>query len=233
MTHLVTDLLPEVRRHVKSCPDITLIYALQRAIREFCRESEEYQQTLDLPLVNDLEVYRLNINTGDEVIRVKDVKYNDYPLQSQRPEDVWFTKTGDQPFIFIFEPPDLLMLKPVPHNVSGASNNAQTNAPVTQIPLVTQATQESPDVCLVRLVLQPADGSMNVPEVIYRTYREGIAAGAAAWCLTMQGEVWYNVQLAAMMRAKELYTQNEGKRKRLFGHNSRTIRARPRGFLYS
>lgn len=230
-TYAVTDILPEIRRHVKGCPDITLIYALKRAIRMFCRESEEYQMTLDLPLVNDLEVYRLDLNTGDEVIRIKDVKYNDYPLQSQRPEDVWFTKTGDQPFVFIFEPPDLLMLKPVPHNVSGAPNNAQTNAPVPTVP-ITQSTALTPDVCLVRLVLQPTDASDNVPDLLYRNYKQYIAAGAAAWCLMMQGEVWFNPSLAQVMEAQFVYGYCEGRRRRLFGHNSRTIRVRPRSFLF-
>lgn len=231
--HLLTDLYPEIRRFVKNCPDLTINYALIRAQRIFCRETNFYQTTLNLPLVNDLDVYQLDLNQNDEVIYIKDVMYNNRPLQSQRAADVWITQTGDMPFVYIYEPPDLLMLRPIPHNVSGVPGGGTTNYPVPQTNQTVHISDSMPDICLVRLVLQPKESSTIMPDVIYRDYKEAVCAGASAWILQQPQEVWSNPQLGVQMQSTFQYGINEAKRRRLFGHTSGQVKIRPRSFLFN
>lgn len=213
----VADILPEVRRTVKNCPDVTVLYAIRRAIQEFCRESYVYEQTLVLTnhLANNEEVYTLDISGNDDVLMVHQVQYNNVPLQPRRPQDSLpstFSTGGNQPYEYIFEPPNLLYLKPIPSNII----NPSTNLPYE---------------CLVKLILVPKDNQDEVPEVIYRYNKTQIGAGAAAFCLAMPGESWSNPQLSMKLENDFKYGYNEAKRRRLAGFTTGGFRVRPRGFL--
>lgn len=208
------DILPEIRRHVKNCPDVTLLYAVARAQRIFCRESWFLERTIALQLVNGLDVYELNLMDPNlECIQVRSVQYNQFPLISTRMDDIWISKPGNTPFQFGFEPPDLLYLRPIPTNVQNTGLDG------------------GPSVCTVRMVCSVKESQDFVPAEIYQNYKDAIAAGAISWCLCMPGEVWTNNQLSQAFNAVFVNGVNEAKRRRQFGGVSRTTRAHPRSWL--
>ncbi len=201
------DLLLEVKQWVKNCPDVTIKYALRVKVQEFCRESWLYQTSISLPLMDNTPNYSLEL-TDSQVISVKAVLYNDVPIRSARPEDVWVTGVGKGPRSFFFEPPSMVVLVPTP-------------------------TEVNDDTCLVRLILQTADGSDQIPEVIFREFKEGIVSGAVAMICSMPEQVFTNATVYNMKQMEYMYAISKAKNKRMFGYTSGAQRIRPRSFLYS
>lgn len=210
----IDDVIQDVRVFVKNCPDLTIKYALRRAVQEFCRESWIYQQTVQLTPVANQEVYPLDLSI-DRIIDVKAVQYNSVALVNRRGVDAIpspLNTGGTQPYEYIFEPPNLLMLQPVPNNIT----NPTTNTPYD---------------LFVRLVLSPTDSKDHVPEVIYRNYKQQLAAGAIAYCMFMPQEVWSNPEAGMMFNTTFRYGYNEAKRRQMFGSGAGGTRVRPRSFL--
>jgi hypothetical protein len=215
MTYSISDVIPEVRRFVKNCPDITIQYAIRRAVQEFCRESWCYQKTVQITPVADQEAYPLSILNYDDVLQVKHVMYNNVAITKKRGQDSLpppMSSGGNQPYEFIFEPPNILLMHPVPSNVINPSTG-------------------DPYEVFVRLVLVPKDAQDHVPDVIYNFHKQQLAEGAIAYCMLMPQEVWTNPEQAQMHIANFKYGYNEAKRRQQSGNTEGRMRIRPRSFL--
>lgn len=205
----IDNLYSDIRRIAKNCPELTLDFYLKETVRDFCQKTWYYQKTIDLPLGVEESYYPLELDSEDQIIAVKNVTFNDTPIHPGRPEDINSTSSGNYPWCWFFEPRSTLVLRPFPSEVKAT------------------------DKCLVRVVLQPVDGSENVPEVIFRQYRETIAAGALASILMVPGEVWSNSNLAMVHMNRYNQGVNKAKSDRMFGHVPSNSRIRARSFMAS
>ena len=62
----------------------------------------------------------------------------------------------------------------------------------------------SVDGLLVRAVLEPSDDATEVPDWIFKRFKQAIAFGAAAGLMEMTNKPWANVELAAVFSKKYL-----------------------------
>lgn len=203
---IISDIQPYIRRIVKNCPDLTIDFYTREILRDFCQKTWLYQKTYDLQPASGQEVYPLQFIGDDEVIAVKGVMYNNRPIYAGRPEDLRTSATGNDPYSWFFEPPDVLVLRPTPNDIVN-------------------------DTCTVRLVLQPSLDSDSFPEVIYQQYRETIAAGVLARLLLIPNEVWFNPDLSNYYKQTYAQGASRAKAERMFGHMPSNTRVRQRSFL--
>lgn len=166
----ISDLRREVKFHAHQCPDVTIDYAIIRALRTFCRDSWYYQATMLIDQVNGTTSYTLVPSDGSEVIAVSSVELDPdtkiYPLKESEATRPDGTVTG-----FLFEPPSYLSIYPQP--TTDVTNGIE-----------------------VRAVLMPPENTTTIPDSVYRNWKECIVAGALSFILSTQNDSWSNPQLA-------------------------------------
>lgn len=195
----------EIRPMVGLCPDFIIDYALNRAVREFCRQSWVYEKTLLMDEVADQKVYDLDIGSEEEVLNVISVARDDVALKSVRATDMNQTTDGF-PQAFSFEPPESLILYPTP-----SDNNT--------------------GILKARAVLMPSLSSRVVPEMLDRLYRSYIVFGTLSYLQETQDDAWSNPQMAMENRRRFEVGIAEAKGQRARGFSSRGMRIKPRTFL--
>lgn len=167
----LSDLRKEVKLHANNCPDITIDYALIRALRTFCRESRYYQATIYIDQTAATTNYNIVPADNSEVHELESVELTSnnklYPLTQEEASRSDGSVTG-----FYFYPPNVLSIYPQP-----------TTTVVNGIE--------------VRAVLIPPENTTTLPDSIYRNFKETIVSGALAYILSMQNEAWSNEKLAA------------------------------------
>jgi len=196
---------------------------INKTIRDFCRETWIYRETLTaINVVDEDDDYTLTppVTNCDapEIHMVDWVKFkkdgaDDDQYTFLRPwnlesEEV-ATSTGinagfvfteaDAPQVYYMDPDDTLWLKPIPNeNAAGTGN------------------------LLVKLILIPKITATTTPTHIYNDWLETIAFGVASRVMAMAGKKWYNPQLATFYKAEYLRARNEEARAQRWGGKART-----------
>lgn len=167
----LSDLRKEVKLHANNCPDITIDYALIRALRNFCRESRYYRTTINVNQVSGTSSYTIVPVDGSEVIDVEYVELENnnklYPLTEEEASRTDGSVTG-----FYFYPPNVLSVYPQP--TENVTNGIE-----------------------IRAVLMPPESTTTIPDAVYRNFKETIVSGALSYILSMQNEAWSNEKLAS------------------------------------
>jgi len=201
----LSDYYREIRPLVKNVPDITLDYALNRAIRHFCRESWCYEKTLTLNEVTGQQYYPINIDENEEVVAVVAVERDNVALRPVRQQDQPSNRDGS-PDSFAFEPPQTLTLYPVPGESADESIK-------------------------IRLVLQPKEASTVVPDIIDRLYKPYIIWGAVGYIKEFEYENSYDPNMSREYMRRFETGINEAKGQRARGYSPRDLRIKRRSFL--
>ena len=194
-----SDILPLVRHWAKQCPDPMLLQAVREALQRFCMDSWYYQRTLRLGPRESSNDYVLAAGANAEIIAIKAVEYKGVPLDPVDPSIVDVDRAGSVRY-FMFTPPGLLSIYGAP--------------PASEDPAID-----------VRLVLQPT--GEDVPEEIYRHFRQTIAYGALMRILEMPEEPWSNPGLAQLYASRFLNGTLDAKHQQLRGHSPGPLTVRP------
>lgn len=167
-----------VRIFVPGAPEPTIDYAVVRAARRFCSLSWWARRTITITYIADQVEYDLapSDTTNEEIIGVKAIEHNEFPLDPTKPELV-LTATGI-PKQWYYEPNDVVILNPYPD------------------------TGVAGDTALVRIAIQPTLEAELIADDIYREWSQCIADGAVSWLQSVPKQPWSDPQASQMMEAK-------------------------------
>jgi hypothetical protein len=185
----VSDLAGEVRRFAKGCPDLRIHYALNRAAREFCRQTWFLRRQQSFSLIVGQSgaapgpVYPFLPPNGEEVINVKHAQLTQInsvagaPIQygSVIPLQFWYGT----------------LVNP----------NLQQQQPTTVgfIPYTSCWFAPTPDKAYpvqIELITQPVVGTTYLPDELGREWDQALAYGALSWILRQNGNAWTDPQSA-------------------------------------
>jgi len=199
----LSSMYSSVRLFAQQCPDATIKKFLIEAIRDFCRRSWYYQQTVLVNQVAGTGTYTIVPSNSEEVIAIDYVQQDGVNLDPIDQEDADYN--GREATGYVFEPPNYLFITPTP-----------TTSVTSGIEL--------------RLVLMPPENTTTLPDSIYRNYKETIAAGALSYILSMQNEAWSNPALAQQKYLEFMNGVYAAKGQRLRGFRAGPISVKPRAF---
>lgn len=174
------DLIPEIIRECRGCPEPTLIYALKRAARTFCRETWLVRRSNTYSVTPQQRIVQLLANDSlEEVIAVQHAHITDpvnnftTPLQFVYPEHI----------------------KP---DISPGVPSGISFVPYTAVELTPPA--DRPYNLTVQYVVQPSWIGEYIPDELGVKYRQAIGHGALEFIKRQSGNDWFDPQAAEMHR---------------------------------
>src|SRR5689334_16334934 len=121
----LSSLRADVRVFANNCPDVTVDKYLVQAIRDFCKESWYYQQTLLVNQTASTATYTITPASSEEIIAIDIAKQGGsklYPVDQHETSDtVWSSFTDWNTGRYQFEPPNSFTVFPIP--TTTVSNN--------------------------------------------------------------------------------------------------------------
>lgn len=202
----LSSLYSSVRLYAQQCPDTTIDKFLIEAIREFCRETGFYQETLTMNIVAAQSDYTLTPTSSQELIGVEWVKVDGSPVTATRKQDVAEYPDDYSYTAYSFQPNDTLTVYPEPE--ANITNGLEA-----------------------RVIIMPPESTTTIPDSIYRHFKEGIVQGALSYILGMQNEAWSNERLSIQMKQMFALTLNRAKADKMRGFVSRPLSVKQRPFL--
>lgn len=170
-------LLPEIRRNVKGCPDLTMIYALNRAARMFCSDSWICRRKQIDTLVVGQQQYPFNPPANEEVICIKHAMVQ-FPAPSN-------SVIGMQVIYGEFINP----------NWGPSCPRALCMIPYTNYYLDRKPDQAY--ILTIEYVTQPIMEGNYIPDELGVRYVQALGYGALEYLLMMPNCPWSNPQQAA------------------------------------
>ena len=223
LTSFTTEVSYYVKGAEKSENTTFISDQILKTVRDFCRETWIYRETLTaIDVVDGDDDYTLTppVTNCDvpEIHMVDWVKFKEdgadddqysfvqpWNLESEEVAGSTGISAGyvfteaDSPQVFYMDPDDTLWLKPIPNeNAAGTGN------------------------LLVKLILIPDLTATTVPTHIYSDWLETIAIGVAARTMAMAGKKWYNPSLANFYKQEYLRARNDETRAQRWGGKTRT-----------
>lgn len=208
----VFDQLANVAQIVRKCPTVTLRRAYVRALRDWCMQTQWLRTNVAGVTVADQAQYTLGNDPNLDIIGI-------YAMQASQvlggTRQYWTLPPGDsgfwnanvvagQPVRYCYVPEDQFALNPTPNAVFDLT---------------------------ITVILQPKDGTVNVPEAPLLKYSNDIEAGALAYLLNIPGMPWSNPQAAAMYAREFKSGISNGKAEVQRQYNTGAQRAKPRAFV--
>lgn len=177
----VANLLPEIRREVRGCPDPTMKYALMRAAREFCNDTWLLRRTFTFNTVVGTQRYDVVAPDNEDVIAIKHAQI----AYTTAPANAW----------------PLMIVYPTTMNPN-SGNGVPTGiclVPYTQVALDRPSDQVYA-ITVETISIPQVDGNALPDEIAVR-YDRAIGYGALAWLMRQKGDsvkpnAWYDPQQA-------------------------------------
>jgi hypothetical protein len=191
----LTALSGSITPWVHGAPTLTIKRALEDAARRLCTECGVLTRTLSVPLVAGEFTYDLALSGGpdEEVVSVRAVELDARPLDPVPLHAIQDNCHGT-PWQFAFQPPDYLLVSPVPRDAGTAQ---------------------------VRVTVQPVRNAQEVDEALVRQFSGAVVSAALASLLSQPNEPWHDKNLAGhYLRQAHVYFAN-AKGKAIFGHSPR------------
>jgi len=223
-TSYVTDVSYYVKGAEKTENATFIADQILKTIRDFCRETWIWRETLTaMDVVDTQDDYTLTPGTDNsdvvpEVHMVDWVKFKKdgddddqytflYPWNLETEEvagstgiNAGFVFTeGSSPQVFYVDPDDTLYIKPIPNDDAAGTANL-----------------------LVKCILVPALTATTSPSHIYTDWLETISIGVASRVMSMAGKKWYNPTLSNFYLSRYLRVRNDEARAQRWMGKTRT-----------
>ena len=166
----VKDLLTDIGQRIQNCPGIAMQNAYVRAARDFCAKSTWLRYVQAGSLVPNVEVYALGTDPNLEIIGIPNWQIT---IPTNNVTSGWLV--AGTAFNPNNGPGSPLNLAYVPEGQFAVN------------PIPVQAFN-----VLVSLILQPAVGTLQLPDVLIRKWDRTIQAGALAYLYSLKSEAWYD-----------------------------------------
>lgn len=176
------DIIPDVAQIVRKAPNATLIRALNRAAREFCKQTRWMRLTLQGVTVAGTQLYSMGADQDLEIIGLKAVSSaartgntRARALQVSTPAG-WVPDQPDAaPMRYAYVPEGMLALNPTPDKVYDL---------------------------LMTIVVQPTLAANSIPSQLLVRWDRVIKAGALSYLLEVPGQPWSD-PAEALMKQRE------------------------------
>lgn len=176
------DIIPDIAQIVRKAPNATLIRALNRAAREFCKQTRWMRLSLQGETVAGTLLYSMGSDQDLEIIGLKAVSSaartgNTRPraLQVSTPSGWLPGQPNAAPMRYAYVPEGQLALNPTPDKVYDL---------------------------LMTIVVQPTLAANSIPSQLLVRWDRVIKAGALAYLLEVPGQPWSN-PAEALMKQRE------------------------------
>jgi hypothetical protein len=208
----VNDQLANVAQIVRKCPTVTLRRAYVRALREWCQQTQWLRTNVIGATVAEQAQYSLGNDANLDIIGIyamqaSQVRGNTRQYWTLPPTDSGFWNANvvpGQPVRYCYVPEDQFALNPTPNDVFDLT---------------------------ITTILQPKDGSVNIPEAPLLKYSNEIEAGALAYLLMIPGMPWSNPTIAQGYSREFRSGISNGKAEAQRQFNIGAQRAKPRRFF--
>lgn len=171
----IETLLPRIRTRTPGAAEFLRTEELVTAVREFCRATRVWRETIQLSIEAGEQWYELVPMTPDaEVVGVYAATYHGCALQTAAPEQLP-QREGPRPEAFWYAPPATLSLTPTPQ--------------LDEVGAV-----------VVTAYLQPTLDTLGVPDIVAQQWPEALVDGALAALLDIPGAPWENSNLSQRYR---------------------------------
>ena len=225
MATLLTAWSPEILTQVVGVPVPGIKFAVRNAAIKFCEETLLWTYTLDrISVVATVGAYALTVPAlqHGEVISIDNVKYKQHLQdddQFRRLDPISETQqdlidSGSWSFL----------TSPTPNNFYSDYLNKQVS--FYQIP-----SEASGEGLLVKVNLRPEIDSDDVPDFLYRDYREAIKHGALEVLFGSKAMAWYDIEKSMYHGAMFKDAYADGKQDRITGPTKRPMSVRMRNWL--
>lgn len=177
------DLLPDIAQIVRKAPNATLIRALNRSAREFCKQTRWMRETLQGETVAGTQLYSMGADQDLEIIGLKAVSSA--------------ARTGNTR-------PRALQVSVATGWVPGQPNAAPMR--YAYVPEGQVALNPTPDAVydlLLTIIVQPTQGSNSLPGQLLVRWDRVIKAGALAYLFDIPGQAWTQDRAEAQLKRAE------------------------------
>jgi len=225
MATLLTAWTPEILTQVVGVPAPGIMYAVRNAAIKFCEETLLWTTTLDrISIVADTRTYALTmpVSQDGEIINIDNVKFKEDGQdddQFRRLDPISETQqdlidSGSWSFLS----------SPNPNNYYSGFLNKQLN--FYQIP-----TAASVDGVLVKVNVRPEIDCTDLPDFLYKDYRQQIRHGALEFLFSSKAMAWYDIEKGMYHGAMFKDAYSDGKQDKIAGPTKRPMSVRMRNWL--
>lgn len=190
--------LPYVLPYVPGCPDFTATLALRDAAAEFCQQTLVVRiTTAPIPVADKVQTYSLPIPAHLEIAKIVKVSYGKENLHLAS------SSNGDIPESMIHP----LMPGVAPY---GTPTHAMMRD-YGQLTLLPVPDKSQTDMLIARIAVKPSTSASELPDELFRDWREAIAAGALTRLAGMQGFPFTSPSVEADQRVVFSYWRNRAR----------------------
>lgn len=166
---LLQDFVDDMLIEVPAASELSITRAVRFAFQEFCRQSEAYRISVNIPFLPFTGIYSVPLPDDTYIASIVKCSVDGYKLDFVLPTDVIF-KTGDRP---------------------------QTVSLSADGDVLFDSDNDGAGKASIELVLQPTRTFNVIPDSLGNAFFEGIRAGALSRMLLMPNQPWSNVSGAA------------------------------------
>lgn len=205
------DIIPDIAQIARKCPPATLVRALNRAAREFCKQTRWMRLTLQGETEADTQLYSMGADQDLEIIGLKAVSSAARTGNTRARALTVSTPTGW-----------------LPGQPTGAPQR------YAYVPEAMVALNPTPDAIydlLLTIVVQPTLASNSVPSQLLVRWDRAIKDGALAYLHDIQGQPWSNPEQAQVKQRAFKSAINNARADEQRDYQSGTFIARRRPFV--
>lgn len=209
-TNLI-DVIPEIAQICRKAPNATMIRALNRAAREFCKQTRWLRQTLQGETVADQEQYSMGSDPDLEIIGIKAMSAarqtgntKPWPLWVSAPTGWPAGQNPAAPRFYAYTPESMFALNPTPDAIYDL---------------------------VVTLVVQPSASATSIPSQLLVRWDRAIKAGALSYLMEIPGQEWTDKAQAQMKLREFQASVNNARADEQREYQAGTVIARRRPFI--
>lgn len=207
----LSSLLPDIAQVCRKAPDATMIRALNRAAREFCKQTRWLRSSLQGTTAPGQSLYSMGSDPDLEVIGIRAMSAarqsgntSPWTVRVSSPE-LWQPGISQgAPLRFAYVPEGQFALNPVPDQVYDL---------------------------LVTIVMQPTLGCTSVPSEILVRWDRALKAGALAYLLEIPGQPWTDPAQAQLKQRDFQASINNARADEQREYQTGPVTARRRQFI--
>ena len=202
--------LPEILSDVPGCPDVTVEDKAELTVRDFCDQTEVWQEWRDIYIDPDVDNYTLTPPPGSEINIVTKVVSNNIEIRaapSPGPgldDNNYDAPAGSVYSGWSFNPPNYLRLSGVP---------------------------QSESVLFVKMALRPKAGHGSFPDWIWNRYKRFLISGVLARLLMQRGMTWSEPNLALVHQREYQRGIARSRIDKVKGFSNKSLRVKFKRFI--